>query len=52
MFTRFRQTRHRLQVSLVETRRLNGKVRHEHVASLGSIETPPSVPERIARALC
>jgi hypothetical protein len=48
MFTRFRQTRHRLQVSLVETRRLNGKVHHEHVASLGSVETPPSVPERIA----
>ena len=48
MFTRFRQTRHRLQVSLVETRRLNGKVHHEHVASLGSVETPPSVPERIS----
>jgi hypothetical protein len=48
MFTRFRQTRHRRQVSLVETRRLNGKVHHEHVASLGSVETPPSVPERIA----
>jgi hypothetical protein len=34
--------------SLVETRRLNGKVHHEHVASLGFVETPPSVPERIA----
>ena len=31
-----------------ELRRLNGKVHHEHVASLGSVETPPSVPERIA----
>jgi hypothetical protein len=48
MFTRFRQTRYRLQVSLIETRRVGGKVHHEHVASLGSVKTPPSVPERIA----
>jgi hypothetical protein len=47
MFVRFRQTEHRLQVSLVETRRLDGKVHHEHIASLGSIETPPTVPSRI-----
>jgi hypothetical protein len=32
---------------LVESRRENGKVRHEHLASLGSIETPPSVAARI-----
>jgi hypothetical protein len=31
MFPRFRQTRHRLQVSLVETRRETGKVHHEHI---------------------
>jgi hypothetical protein len=31
----------------VETRRENGKVRHEHVASLGSIETPLSVAARM-----
>jgi hypothetical protein len=48
MFVRFRQTPRRLQVSLVETRRVDGKVRHEHIAALGSIETPPSVEERIA----
>jgi hypothetical protein len=43
MFARFRQSRHRLQVSLVETRRNRGKVQHEHVASLGSIKVPLSV---------
>src|SRR5499426_3010843 len=32
----------------VETRRVGGKVRHEHVAGLGSIETPPSVDARLA----
>jgi hypothetical protein len=37
MFVRFRQTPRRLQASLVETRRSNGKVRHEHIASLGSV---------------
>jgi hypothetical protein len=48
MFVRFRQSTHRLQLSLVETRRLAGKVRHEHVASLGAIVTPTSVADRIA----
>jgi hypothetical protein len=38
----------RLQVSLVETRRVDGRVRHEHVASFGSVEVPPSVEDRIA----
>jgi hypothetical protein len=47
MFVRFRQTRSRLQLSLIETRRFHGKVRHEHVASLGSITSPPSVADRI-----
>jgi len=47
MFVRFRQTANRLQASLVETRRVDGKVRHEHVASLGSVPTPPSVADRI-----
>ena len=46
MFVRFRQAT-RLQVSLVETRRVGGKVRHEHVASFGAIATPPSVADRI-----
>ena len=48
MFARFRQTPHRLQVSIVETSRVDGKVRHEHVASLGSTEIPPSVADRVA----
>jgi hypothetical protein len=47
MFVRFRETPSRLQVSIVETRRLDGRVRHEHIASLGSIETPLSVSGRI-----
>src|ERR1700730_12162036 len=47
MFVRFRETEYRLLVSLVETRRDGGRVRHEHIASLGSIETPPSVAARI-----
>ena len=29
--------RHRLEVSIVETRREGGKVKHKHVAALGSI---------------
>lgn len=48
MFIRFRQTRDRLQVSLVENRRTGGKVRHEHIASFGSIATPFSVEARLA----
>lgn len=48
MFVRFRQTRSRLQVSLVETRRKNGTVRHEHLVSLGSIPVSPAIADRIA----
>jgi hypothetical protein len=47
MFVRFRETKTRLQLSLVENRRANGKVHHEHIASLGSVETPPSIAARI-----
>jgi hypothetical protein len=47
MFVHFRETPYGLAMSLVEKRRENGKVRHEHVVSLGSIETPPSVAARI-----
>jgi hypothetical protein len=43
MVVHFRETPYGLAMSLVETRREHGKVRHEHVASLGSIETPLSV---------
>ena len=47
MFVHFRETPYGLAVSLVENRRENGRICHEHVASLGSIETPPSVAARI-----
>ena len=47
MFVRFRLTPTRFQVSLVETRRVDGRVRHEHVASLGSIAMPARVADRI-----
>jgi hypothetical protein len=46
MFARFRQTPARLQVSLIETRRVDGKVRHEHVASLGSVSLSLTTFER------
>jgi hypothetical protein len=43
-----RPSPYRLQVSIMETRRVGGKVRHEqHIASLGSIETPLSVAIRV-----
>jgi hypothetical protein len=48
MFVRFRQSRLRLQVSLLESRRIDGRVRNEHVASLGSVEVPQTVEARIA----
>jgi hypothetical protein len=48
MFARFRQTPHRLQISLVETRRADGKVLQQHVAALGSVPTPPSINDRMA----
>ena len=47
MFVRFRETPRRLQLSLVETRRINGKVRHEHVASLGAIAAPLTIADRV-----
>ena len=47
MFVRFRQTPTRLQVSLVETRRAEGKVKHEHIASLGSIASH-TLPDRVS----
>jgi hypothetical protein len=48
MFVRVRQSGSRLQLSLVETHRAAGKVRHEHVASLGSVPVSPSVADRLA----
>jgi hypothetical protein len=48
MFVRFRQSRNRLQASLIETRRVAGKVRHDHIASFGAVDVPPSIRERLA----
>jgi hypothetical protein len=48
MFVRFRETSRSLQCSLIETRRVDGKVRHEHIASLGTVPVPPSVADRVA----
>jgi len=47
MLVHFRETPYGLAMSLVETHRENRRVRHEHIASLGSIEMPPSVAARI-----
>jgi hypothetical protein len=47
MVVRFRDTRHRLQA---ETRRVEGKVCHEHVASLGSIVVPSRWPRGTSQA--
>jgi hypothetical protein len=48
MFVRFRQQGNRLQASLMESRRASGKVRSEHIASLGSVDASVSVRERLA----
>ena len=48
MFPRFHQTPSRLQVSLRESRRIGGKPRCEHIASLGSIPLPMTDGGRIA----
>jgi hypothetical protein len=48
MFVRFRHQGRRLQPSLMQTRRVDGKVRSEHIASLGSVDADVSVRERIA----
>jgi hypothetical protein len=37
MFVRPRKSMSKVRLSLVETRRVGGKVKHEHVASLGSL---------------
>jgi hypothetical protein len=47
MFIRFRQSRSRLQVSVATTRRQAGKVRQEHVASLGVARLPLSPEIRV-----
>jgi hypothetical protein len=47
MFVRFRSTRTRLQASLIQPRRVDGKVRAEHVAALGSIAQPADIIDRV-----
>jgi hypothetical protein len=47
MFVRFRERNGRLLISLAETRRLDGKVRQEHVADLGAVELAPSIEARV-----
>jgi ferritin-like metal-binding protein YciE len=48
MFVRFReQSASRLNVSIIESRRVAGKLVHEHIAALGSIEVPPTIDARI-----
>jgi hypothetical protein len=49
MFVKFRTSPKRLAASLVESRRVNGAVRPEHIASLGSIAVDPmTVAGRVA----
>jgi len=47
MFVRFRETRIGCKSSLVETRRVEGRVKHQHVASLGSISIDPNISDRM-----
>jgi hypothetical protein len=47
MFVRFRRRRYRLQASVVETRRVKGKVVAEHLGGLGSVDTDLSVRGRL-----
>jgi hypothetical protein len=48
MFVRFRLQGRRLQASLMQTRRVSGKMQSEHIASLGSVDAEVSVRERLA----
>ena len=48
MFARFRHTKAKLQVSVVENCRRNGRVQQHYVASLGSLPRCPSPRDRIA----
>jgi hypothetical protein len=48
MFVRFRPQANRLQASLVETRRVGGRIVAEHIGALGSVDAAVSVRERLA----
>jgi hypothetical protein len=43
MFIRVRKTKRKIRFTIVETRRVAGKVKHEHIGSLGSIGPPITV---------
>jgi hypothetical protein len=47
MFVRFRRVTNRLQANLETTRRVAGKVKAEHLATLGSVPLEPSVADRV-----
>ncbi len=47
MFVRFRRQGNRFQPSLMQTRRVSGKICNEHIASLGSVDADVSVRERL-----
>jgi hypothetical protein len=48
MHVRFRLQHNRLQISLVTASRINGRVRQEHVAALGSVPPDMTVQDRVA----
>jgi hypothetical protein len=52
MFARFRRVEShiqtRLQVSVAQSRRAEGRVRVEHIAALGSVGDPATIAERVA----
>jgi hypothetical protein len=47
MFVRFQERNNRLLVRLLQSRRVNGKVRQEHIAELGAIHLSPSPEARL-----
>jgi hypothetical protein len=52
MFARFRRVEShlqtRVQVSIVESRRVDGKVHPKHIGALGSVGDPTTIAERVA----
>jgi hypothetical protein len=52
MFPRFRRVEShlqaRVQVSIAESRRVDGKVRPEHIAALGAVGDPATIADRVA----
>jgi hypothetical protein len=48
MYVRFRRQGNRFQASLVQGRRLAGKVQAEHIGALGSVDAEVSLRSRVA----